>query len=42
MKWYADKKRRKEDKYQKEDLVMLSTKDLKWQIKGKRIEKLTE
>jgi len=29
MKQYADRKRREEDEYQKRDLVMLSTKDLK-------------
>jgi len=42
MKQYADRKRREEDKYQKGDLVILSTKDLKWQMKERRIEKLTE
>jgi len=30
------------DKYKVEDLVMLSTKDLKYQMVGRRIEKLTE
>jgi len=29
MKQYTNKKRKKEEEYQKEDLVMLSTKDLK-------------
>ena len=42
MKQYVDRKRREEDKYQKGDLVILSTKDLKWQMKERRIEKLTE
>ena len=42
MKWYTDRKRREGDEYQKGNLVMLSTKDLKQQIKEKRIEKLTE
>ena len=42
MKQYADRRRRKEEKYQKGNLVMLSTKGLKWQIKEKRTEKLTE
>ena len=42
MKQYADRKRREEDEYQKRDLVMLSTKDLKQQIKKRRIEKLIE
>ena len=42
MKWYTDRKRREGDEYQKGNLVMLSTKDLKQQMKEKRIEKLTE
>ena len=42
MKQYVDRKRREEDKYQKGDLVILSTKDLKWQMKERRMEKLTE
>ena len=42
MEQYVDRKRRKEEEYQKKDLVMLSTKNLKWQIKGRRIEKLME
>ena len=42
MKWYIDRKRRKGEEYWKGDLVILSTKDLKWQIKGRRTEKLTE
>jgi len=42
MKKYVDRKRAKVDEYKVEDLVMLSTKDLKYQIMGRRTEKLTE
>jgi len=42
MKKYADKKRAEVDEYKVEDLVMLSTKDLKYQMVGRRTEKLTE
>ena len=42
MKKYADKKRSDTDEYKIGDLVMLSTKDLKYQIVGRRTEKLTE
>ena len=42
MKKYADRKRRKVDDYKVGDLVMLSTKDLKYQMVGRRTEKLTE
>jgi len=42
MKKYADKKRSDIDEYRVGDLVMLSTKDLKYQIIGRRTEKLTE
>jgi len=42
MKKYADKKRAEVDKYKVEDLVILSTKDLKYQIISRRTEKLTE
>ena len=42
MKKFASRKRREEEEYRVEDLVLLSTKDLKWQIKGRRSEKLTE
>jgi len=38
----ADKKQKKREEYRVGDLVLLSTKDLKWQMKGKRSEKLTE
>jgi len=42
MKKYADRKRREVDDYKVGDLVMLSTKDLKYQMVGRRTEKLTE
>jgi len=42
MRKYADKKRSDTDKYKVGDLVMLSTKDLKYQMVGRRTEKLTE
>ena len=42
MKKYTDRKRIEVDKYKVGDLVMLSTKDLKYQMVGRRIEKLTE
>jgi len=42
MKKYADKKRSDVEEYKVGDLVMLSTKDLKYQMIGRRMEKLTE
>jgi len=42
MKKYIDKKRIEIDEYKVRDLVMLSTKDLKYQIVSRRTEKLTE
>ena len=42
MKKYIDRKRAEVDKYKVEDLVMLSTKDLKYQIVRRRTEKLTK
>jgi len=42
MKKFADRKRGKSEEYRVGDLVLLSTKNLKWQIKGRRSEKLTE
>jgi len=42
MKKYADKKRSDVEKYKVGDLVMLSTKDLKYQMVGRKMEKLTE
>jgi len=42
MKKYTDKRRSEVDEYKVEDLAMLSTKDLRYQMIGKRTEKLTE
>jgi len=42
MKKFVDKKREKGEEYRVGDLVLLSMKDLKWQMKGRRLEKLTE
>jgi len=42
MKKYADKRRSDVEEYKVGDLVMLSTKDLKYQMVGRRTEKLTE
>ena len=42
MKKLADKKKEEEEEYKIRDLVLLSTKDLEWQIVGKRSEKLIE
>jgi len=42
IKKYANKKRAEVDEYKVEDLVMLSTKDLKYQMVGRRTEKLME
>jgi len=42
MKKFANRKRREEEEYRVENLVLLSTKNLKWQMKGRRSEKLTE
>ena len=42
MRKYADRKRSDVDEYKVGDLVMLSTKDLKYQMVGRRTEKLTE
>ena len=39
---YADRKRAEVNNYKVGDLVMLSTKDLKYQMVGRRTEKLTE
>jgi len=40
MKKYANRRQREEEEYRIGDLVLLSTKDLKWQMKGRRSEKL--
>jgi len=42
MKRYADREREEVEEYQVSDLVLLSTKDLKYQMVGRRTEKLTE
>jgi len=42
MKKFTDRKREKGEEYRVGDLVLLSTKDLKWQMKGRRSEKLME
>jgi len=42
MKKFVNRRQREEEEYKVGDLVLLSTKDLKWQIKGRRSEKLTE
>jgi len=42
MKKFANRKYREEKEYKVRDLVLSSTKDLKWQIKGRRSEKLME
>jgi len=42
IKKYADRKRAEVNEYRVEDLVMLSTKDLKYQMMERRTEKLTE
>jgi len=42
MRKYADRKRSDVDEYKVGDLVMLSTKDLKYQMVGRRTEKLTK
>ena len=42
MKKFANRKREEGEEYKVGDLVLLSTKDLKWQMKERRLEKLTE
>ena len=42
IKKYINRKRREVNEYKVGDLVMLSTKDLKYQMIGRRTEKLTE
>jgi len=42
MKKFTDKRQREKKEYRVGNLVLLSTKDLKWQIKGRRLEKLTK
>ena len=42
MRKYADRKRREGAEFKIGDLVLLSTKELKWHMKGRKLEKLTE
>jgi len=42
IKKFANRRRREKEEYKVGDLVLLSTKDLKWQMKGRKSEKLTE
>jgi len=42
MKQYADRERREVEEYRVGDLVLLSTKNLKYQMVGRRTEKLIE
>jgi len=42
MKKFANRKCGKGEEYRVGDLVLLSTKDLKWKMKGRRLEKLTK
>jgi len=42
IKKFANRRQREEEEYRVGDLVLLSTKDLKWRMKGRRSEKLTE
>jgi len=42
MKWYTDRERGEVEEYQVGNLVLLSTKDLKYQMVGRQMEKLTE
>jgi len=42
MRKFVDKKQGKGEEYRVGDLVLLSMKDLKWQMKGRRLEKLTK
>jgi len=42
MKKYADQKQGEAEQYKVRDLVLLSTKDFKWQMVEKRTKKLTE
>jgi len=42
IKKFANRKRREKKEYRVGDLVLLSTKDLKWQMKGRRSKKLTK
>ena len=42
MKWYANRERGEVEEYRVDDLMLLSTKDLKYQMVGRRMDKFTE
>jgi len=42
IKKFVNRRQKEKEEYKVEDLVLLSTKDLKWQMKERRSEKLTE
>jgi len=42
MKKQADRHRREVEEYKVRNMVLLSTRDLKWQMIGRRTDKLTE
>ena len=42
IKKFADRKQGEGEEYKVRNLVLLSTKDLKWKMKGRRLEKLTK
>ena len=42
MKKFANRRQKEKEEYRVGDLVLLSTKDLKWQMKGRKSEKLIE
>ena len=42
MKRFGDRKQGKGEEYKVRDLVLLNMRDLKWQMKGRRSEKLTK
>ena len=42
IKKFTDRKQEEKEEYKVENLVLLSTKDLKWQMKERRLEKLTK
>jgi len=42
MKWYVDRERRKIEEYRVDDLMLFSTKDLKYQMVRRQMEKFTK
>jgi len=42
MRRYTDRRRRAGEEYRTSNLVLLSTPDLKWQMRGRKLEKLTK